>query len=67
MFQLNSNRLTAQGALNHPWLINSALSTELHMTKIKLKRYVIRKRWVKAVNTIIALRRMGAKIDVDLV
>jgi myosin-light-chain kinase len=32
-----------------------------------LKRYVIKKRWVKAVNTIIALKRMGAKIDTGLV
>lgn len=59
-----SKRLTAQSALRHPWLLNSALSTELHMTKVKLKRYVIRKRWIKAVNTIIALKRMGAKLDV---
>lgn len=66
-FQFYSKRLTAQSALRHPWLINSALSTELHMTKIKLKRYVIRKRWIKAVNTIIALKRMGAKLDVELV
>lgn len=67
-FVLNSSkRLTAQSALNHPWLISSAQNTELHVTKTKLKRYVIKKRWIKAVNTIIALRRMGAKIDVDLV
>lgn len=64
---IHSKRLTAQSALRHPWLINSALSTELHMTKVKLKRYVIRKRWIKAVNTIIALKRMGAKLDVQLV
>lgn len=64
---VRSKRLTAQGALNHPWLIDSAFNTELHMTKTKLKRYVIKKRWIKAVNTIIALRRMGAKIDLDLV
>lgn len=62
-----SKRLTAQSALRHPWLINSAFNTELHVTKAKLKRYVIKKRWIKAVNTIIALRRMGAKIDLDLV
>lgn len=66
-FLLCSKRLSAQSALNHPWLISSAQNTELHVTKTKLKRYVIKKRWIKAVNTIIALRRMGAKIDVDLV
>jgi hypothetical protein len=35
------------------------------LSKVKLKRYVIKKRWIKAVNTIIALRRMGAKLDFD--
>ena len=60
-------RLTAKQALNHPWLIESALNTELAATKTKLKRYVIKKRWIKAVNLIIALQRMGAKIDFDLV
>lgn len=67
LFDYCSKRLTAQSALRHPWLINSAFNTELHVTKTKLKRYVIKKRWIKAVNTIIALRRMGAKIDLDLV
>lgn len=59
--------MSAKDALVHPWLIHSALNTELSITKTKLKRYVIKKRWVKAVNTIIALKRMGAKIDLDLV
>lgn len=63
----NRKRMSAKDALVHPWLIQSALNTELSLTKTKLKRYVIKKRWVKAVNTIIALRRMGAKIDLDLV
>ncbi|KAJ6643940.1 Myosin light chain kinase, smooth muscle [Pseudolycoriella hygida] len=60
-------RLSAAAALQHPWLIHSALNTELSVTKTKLKRYVIKKRWIKAVNTIIALRRMGAKLDLTLV
>lgn len=59
-----SKRLTAQQALSHPWLIKlPARDTELVETKSKLKRYVIKKRWIKAVNTIIALRRMGAHLD----
>lgn len=60
-------RMTASDALQHPWLIHSALNTELAVTKTKLKRYVIKKRWIKAVNTIIALKRMGAKLDLTLV
>uniref|UniRef100_A0A182SCM0 Protein kinase domain-containing protein n=1 Tax=Anopheles maculatus TaxID=74869 RepID=A0A182SCM0_9DIPT len=62
-------RLTARKALRHPWLAETTAqsTTELSVTKTKLKRYVIKKRWIKAVNTIIALRRMGARIDYDLV
>lgn len=63
----NRSRLKACDVLKHPWLINSAKNTELTVTKTKLKRYVIKKRWIKAVNTIIALRRMGAKIDFSLI
>ncbi|XP_055624463.1 myosin light chain kinase, smooth muscle-like [Toxorhynchites rutilus septentrionalis] len=61
-------RLSAQQALKHKWLAETAQNTtELSITKTKLKRYVIKKRWIKAVNTIIALRRMGARIDFDLI
>lgn len=59
----NRDRLPASATLTHPWLIQSALCTELHVTKTKLKRYVIKKRWAKAVAAVIALRRMGAKFD----
>nr|XP_019532034.2 myosin light chain kinase 2, skeletal/cardiac muscle [Aedes albopictus] len=64
-----SKRLTAKQALCHKWLAETAPqnTTELSITKTKLKRYVIKKRWIKAVNTIIALRRMGARIDFDLI
>ena len=62
-----NSRLTAKQALKHKWLAETASNTELPLTKTKLKRYVIKKRWIKAVNTIIALHRMGAKIDFDLI
>lgn len=58
-----SDRLHASATLRHPWLIQSALCTELHVTKTKLKRYVIKKRWAKAVSAVIALKRMGAKFE----
>lgn len=66
LFDFCSARLTAVEALLHPWLLLSAVHSELELSKTKLKRYVIKKRWIKAVNTIIALKRMGAKIDADL-
>lgn len=51
-------RLTAKQALRHPWLADVHQRTkELSVTKTKLKRYVIKKRWVKAINTIIAIQR----------
>lgn len=59
--------MTSSEALEHHWLKQSAKETELSSTKSKLKRYVIKKRWIKAVNTIIALKRMGAKINFDLI
>lgn len=62
-----AQRLSAQQALQDPWLNNLATASELASTKQRLRRYVIKKRWIKATNMIIALRRMGAKINVDLV
>lgn len=64
-----TQRLTARSALEHKWLAETTVQStaELSITKTKLKRYVIKKRWIKAVNTIIALRRMGARIDFDLI
>lgn len=59
--------MTAKEAMKHPWLLVSAIHKDNELSKKKLKRYVIKKRWIKAVNTIIALRRMGAKIDAELV
>lgn len=58
-------RLTAKQALRHPWLAAAVQETkELSETKTKLKRYVIKRRWVKAINTIIAIQRFkkGATI-----
>ncbi|KAK7864135.1 hypothetical protein R5R35_007651 [Gryllus longicercus] len=55
-------RLTATQCLGHEWLKSQAT---VALDKTRLKRYVIKKRWIKAVYTIIALRRMGAKLEWD--
>lgn len=60
-------RPSAKEALNHVWLRLETIHSENQIDKSQLKRYVIRKRWVKAVNAIIALQRMGAKLDIDLI
>lgn len=55
--------MTAEQAQQHKWLCNPAAEAALELQKKRLKRYVIKKRWAKAVNMIVALRRMGAKLD----
>ncbi|KAI2796533.1 hypothetical protein BLOT_015740 [Blomia tropicalis] len=62
-----SKRLTAIKALKHPWLKpkKRALKADevaKSLDKKKLKKFVIRRRWQKAVNAILALKRMGAVI-----
>ncbi|KAI5732776.1 hypothetical protein M8J76_004016 [Diaphorina citri] len=53
-------RMTAEVAENHKWLRDA--QEKVKLSKTKLKRYVIKKRWIRAVNMILALHRMGAKI-----
>uniref|UniRef100_A0A646QDX3 Myosin light chain kinase, smooth muscle n=1 Tax=Hemiscolopendra marginata TaxID=943146 RepID=A0A646QDX3_9MYRI len=55
-------RLTSGQCLEHPWLRRDKKEDHLIDTK-RLKRYVIRRRWKKAVHTILALKRMGATFD----
>lgn len=57
-------RPSAGELLEHRWL---EVALENPICKKRLKRYVIKKRWIKAVNTILALKRMGAHLDLDLV
>ena len=60
LFSDFSQRMKPLEALEHRWLLD-ALDTTIN--KANLKRYVIKKRWIKVVNTIIFLRRMGAKLE----
>ncbi len=53
-------RMSGEEALNHQWLKDAAMQ---RLNKANLKKYVIKRRWIKAANTIIALQRMGAKLD----
>jgi len=55
-------RLDATQALNHSWLRRDKMKQETTIDKKRLKKFVIRRRWQKAVNALIALIRMGATI-----
>ncbi|XP_023213564.1 myosin light chain kinase, smooth muscle-like [Centruroides sculpturatus] len=55
-------RLTAAQCLEHPWLRRDKKKEEKTLDKKKLRRFVIRRRWQKAVNALLALKRMGAVI-----
>lgn len=67
IFYFFRGRPTAEEAMKHQWLQIDTVHPEAQINTSKLKRYVIKKRWIKAVNTIVALKRMGAKIDTDLI
>lgn len=56
-------RPTASECLNHIWLRKDKRADNQQLDKKKLKRFVIRRRWQKIINAILALRRMGATIS----
>lgn len=58
-----SKRLSATDCLRHKWLARGRRASMIKLDKSKLKRFVIRRRWQKAVNAILALRRMGANLS----
>ncbi|XP_013775503.1 myosin light chain kinase, smooth muscle-like [Limulus polyphemus] len=57
------DRMTASDCLKHQWLRKDKKKDETHLDKTRLKRFVIRRRWHKAVNAFLALKRMGAVIS----
>ncbi|GAV09499.1 hypothetical protein RvY_19031-2 [Ramazzottius varieornatus] len=66
-------RMTAAECLNHKWLkpVSPAIlkvnfDHGRRLSTIKLKRFVVRRRWQKGFNTIRALLRMGSHILLDL-
>lgn len=55
-------RLKPVDCLKHKWLAKTPAKKGkvARLSKTKLKKYVVRRRWQKAVHAILALRRMGA-------
>lgn len=54
--------MSARECLIHPWLVRDRKKSMISLDKSKLRKFVIRRRWQKAVNAILALRRMGANL-----
>jgi len=53
-------RMSATECLQHTWLKRDRKKSMVSLDKSKLRKFVIRRRWQKAVNAILALKRMGA-------
>lgn len=60
-----NRRLKPEDCLNHKWLAKTPAKKGkvTKLSKTKLKKYVVRRRWQKAVTAIMALRRMGANLS----
>lgn len=57
-------RLKPSDCLKHKWLAQKVpVKAATKLSKTKLKKYVVRRRWQKAVTAIMALRRMGANLS----
>lgn len=58
-------RLKPSECLDHKWLAKTPAKRGkmTQLSKTKLKKYVVRRRWQKAVTAIMALRRMGANLS----
>lgn len=60
-----NRRLTPSQSLQHKWLAKTPVKKGkvTKLSKTKLKKYVVRRRWQKAVTAIMALTRMGANLS----
>lgn len=60
-----TKRLKPNECLNHKWLAKTPVrkGKVQQLDKTKLKKYVVRRRWQKAVTAIMALSRMGANLS----
>lgn len=58
-----NRRLKPSECLQHKWLAKATAKPATKLSKTKLKKYVVRRRWQKAVTAIMALTRMGANLS----
>ncbi|KAI1297283.1 Myosin light chain kinase, smooth muscle [Halotydeus destructor] len=55
-------RMSASQCLQHAWLRRDRKKSMISLDKSKLRKFVVRRRWQRAVNAILALKRMGANL-----
>ncbi|XP_075701508.1 myosin light chain kinase, smooth muscle-like isoform X2 [Rhinoderma darwinii] len=53
------SRLTADQALNHPWIKDQAISSTKTLSKEKMKKFLARQKWQKTGKAVLALKRMA--------
>ena len=58
-----SKRISAETALKHKWLQEITSNIGKSFNKTKLKNYLLRRKWRRAINGVIALQLMGANLD----
>jgi len=67
-----NKRMLANQCLSHPWLDKDIIPAPVENSETKiintknLRRFVIRRRWQKAVNALLALKRMGMGYEMTL-
>ncbi|XP_071967296.1 myosin light chain kinase, smooth muscle-like isoform X2 [Engystomops pustulosus] len=53
------SRLTAEQAVNHPWIKDKAISSTKTLSKEKIKKFLARQKWQKTGKAVLALKRMA--------
>ncbi|XP_056404200.1 myosin light chain kinase, smooth muscle-like isoform X2 [Hyla sarda] len=53
------SRLTAEQALNHPWIKDKAISSIKTLSKERMKKFLARQKWQKTGKAVLALKRMA--------
>lgn len=53
------SRLTAEQALNHPWIKDKAISSTKSLSKERMKKFLARQKWQKTGKAVLALKRMA--------
>ncbi|XP_069607474.1 myosin light chain kinase, smooth muscle-like [Ranitomeya imitator] len=53
------SRLTAEQAIDHPWIKDKAISNKKTLSKERMKKFLARQKWQKTGKAVLALKRMA--------